>query len=186
MFIYVSLLFICSLVADPTVTQAEEQLLIRGKSLSEWIQQARSGEKLKDRQDAMQILRSDGLARDRKLVIGVFTECLADKETTIKSLAAAGLIKAGTPADPQSLEKLENIISKEISGLKPSSDEFGLVTRAIRAIGALGGEKQLRLLKLTSEDKNNHVLLRQFSVNAMRTIEKRMRQKANRKNRDNG
>ena len=160
--------------------QPHDAASIRGKSLDQWIAQSREGVTLEDRHTALQVLRSDGVKQNREKTLRAFADALSAKEPTVQSLAAAGLLKAGRPTDPNALPQLVAIISRDLSAAKPSAEntganhvQFGLATRVIRAIGETGGERELATLRRITEDKRIHPLLRQFATKAIRQIESR-------------
>ena len=163
--------------------QPQDGALIRGKSLDEWIAQSKEDATLEDRHAALQVLRNDGTQQNREKTLRVFTEALSAKEPTVQSLAAAGLLKAGRPTDPNALTQLVTLISKDLSAAKPSLDnkeanhiQFGLTTRVIRAIGEVGDEHQVAALRRITENNRVHALLRQFATKAIRQIESRPKQ----------
>lgn len=160
--------------------QSQEGALIRGKSLDEWIAQSKEGTTLEDRHTALQVLRNDGTQQNREKTLRAFTDALSAKEPTVQSLAAAGLLKAGRPTEPNALTQLVTLISKDLSAAKPSLDnsganhiQFGMATRVIRAIGEVGDEHHVAALRRITENNRMHALLRQYATKAIRQIESR-------------
>ena len=148
-----------------------------GKTLDQWITQAKQARKLDDRHDALQTLRNLGLSHDRVKTLRAFTELLSDKVPTVQSLAAVGLRKAGKPTDPKAAAKLVEIISKDLSGVKlprgkigEVGGEFGLVMRAIGALSIIGEEKHVPALERVSANKKIDPLIRQTAKSAARQI----------------
>jgi hypothetical protein len=160
-------------------SQQQNAELYSGKTLDEWIGHAKTGRRLEDREDALQTLRNLGLRRDRDKTLRAFTELLSDKAPTIRSLAAAGLRKAGKPTDPKAAAKLVEIISQDLSGLKlPKKSgevgaEFGGVVRAIAALEVIGERDHIAALKRVSENDATDSIIRQAADKAVRQIEKR-------------
>ena len=165
--------------------------LIRGKTLDAWIVQAKKGATLEDRHNALQVLRNDGLSHDRARTLRAFADALSDKTPSVRSLAAAGLIKAGKPTDPRALKKLVELISKDLSATKPpqlqpgkastghgkaskASSGIDFPVREIRALGELGEAQHILVLRRITANKKVHPLLRQFAENAIRQIKKRV------------
>ena len=152
--------------------------LIRGKTIDAWIKQSKQGPTLEDRHNALQVLRNDGLTHHREKTLRVFTEALSTKVPTVQSLAAAGLRRAGRPTDPQAPRKLGEIVSKDLSTVKPplggrEAVNFGLVTRVLTALAEVGDEAEIPVLKRIAEDKRVNVILRQYASKAIRQIESR-------------
>ena len=134
------------LLVTAATSQAQEQereVLIRGKSLDAWIKQSQNGPTLGDRHNALQVLRNDGLRLGREETLKAFTEALSDENPTVQSLAAAGVAKAGIPTNPKALSKLVEIISEDLSGANPNTDEFGRAARAVNALEEVGGVEQI-------------------------------------------
>lgn len=161
--------------------QRQESELYGGKTLDEWITQARLGRALGDRENALQIVRNFGLRHDRDKALHAFTELLSDKALTVRSLSAAGLRKAGKPTDQMAVAKLIDIISQDLSGLKfprgtgEADGEFGLVSRVIGALEVIGEEDHVAALNRVSKDQNVDSTIRQAAEKAVRQIEKRAR-----------
>ena len=157
--------------------------VIRGKAFDAWIAQAKNGSTLEDRQNALQVLRNDGLEYDRDRTIRAFADALSDEAPSVRSLAAAGLMKAGSPTDPEAVERLVEILSKDLSGAKPpernsekasgDSSESEFPIREIRALGVIGEEDHIPVLRRIAENEDVHALLRQFAERSARQIEKR-------------
>ena len=183
----ISLLFVLAFAATSVFSQdvraednqRQDAELYGGKTLDEWIVQAKQGLKLEDREDALQTLRNLGLGRDRDKTLRAFTELLSDKAPTVRSLSAAGLRKAGKPTDPKAAAKLVEIISQDLSGLKfPKAAggvgvEFGGVMRAIAALEVIGETIHVPALKRVSENEKVDSIIRQAAEKAVRQIEKR-------------
>ena len=150
-----------------------------GKSLDDWIAQAKQASDLDDRHNAMQVLRNFGLKTDRAKTLSVFTDLLADEATTIRSLAAAGLKKAGRPTDPRALEKLVEILSEDLSHSRNSradgelDAELGLLMRTLAALSVLGDQTHTPVVKRTAGNHEADPLLRQAAKSALRELEAR-------------
>ena len=115
-------------------------------------------------------LRNFGLRRDRDKTLRAFTELLSDKAPTVRSLAAAGLRKAGKPTDPKAAAGLVEIISQDLSGLKfpkkagEVGAEFGAVMRAIGALEVIGEIDHVPALKRVSENEKVDSIIRQAAA----------------------
>lgn len=150
-----------------------------GKTLDEWIVQAKQGRRLEDRENALQIVRNFGLRHDREKTLRTFTELLSDKALTVRSLSAAGLRKAGKPTDPMAAAQLVEIICRDLSGLKfPRGTaeidyEFGLVLRVISALEVIGEAENVPALQRVSENPGNDSTIRLAAERAIRQIDKR-------------
>lgn len=150
-----------------------------GKSFDEWIAQAKQGRRLKDREDALQTLRNFGLRHDREKTLRAFTQLLSDKAPTVRSLAAAGLWKAGRPTDPKAAAQLVEIISRDLSEMKfpkkggEVGGEFGGVMRAIAALEVIGETIHVPALKQVSENATVDSIIRQTAAKAVDQIERR-------------
>ncbi len=160
-------------------SQQQNPEIYGGKTLDEWIGQAKQGRRLEDREDALQVLRNHGLRHDRDKTLRAFTELLSDKAPTVRSLAAVGLRKAGRPTDPKAAAKLVEIISQDLSGLKlprkagEVGGEFGGVMRAIGALEVIGETDHIPALKRVSENEKVDSIIRQSAAKAVGQIEKR-------------
>ncbi len=162
--------------------------LIRGKSYDEWIAQVRTGKSLGEREDALQVLRNEGLGRYRERTLQVFTQALSADEPTLQSLAAAGLRKAGLPTDPEAPGELVELISEADAGISPWGKQFpgfteikpeaGATLRAISALGAIGDKSHIPALRQISEDNRFDRLPRQMADRAIRQIETRLKSKS--------
>jgi hypothetical protein len=155
-----------------------------GKSLDQWIDQAEQAANLDDRHNALQVLRNFGLKTDRAKTLRVFTELLSDDIATIRSLAAAGLRKAGRPTDPQAVEKLVEILSQDLTNLRAPQrdedvgDEFVLPIREAIALSELGDKSHLPVLQRIADNKDNDPILRQSVKNALRQFATRTKQRS--------
>jgi HEAT repeat protein len=166
--------------AQSTDRKSPDNALIRGKSLDAWISQSTEAATLEDRHNALQVLRNDGVRRNREKTLRAFADALSAKDPTVQSLAAAGLRKAGRPTDPIALSRLVKIVSKDLSAAKPSLEstgenhiQFGLATRVIRALEEVGDERQVAPLQRIAENNRVHPILRQYATKAIRQIKSR-------------
>lgn len=160
-------------------SRQQDAELYGGKTLDEWIEQAKQGRRLEDREDALQVLRNHGLRHDRDKTLRAFTDLLSDKAHTVRSLAAVGLRKAGQPTDPMVAAKLVKIISQDLSGLKfpgkagEVGGEFGGVMRALGTLEVIGETNHIPALQRVSENQKVDSIIRQAAAQAVRQIEKR-------------
>ena len=160
-------------------SESREPALHGGKSLDQWIAQARDARDLEDRHDAMQVVRNFGLRTNRAKTLGIFTELLSDDAATIRSLAAAGLRKAGRPTDPRALEKIAELLSEDLTELRAPQrnedvgDEFVLPVREVNVLGALGNSTHVPALERIVNNRKIDPLLRQMARNAIQEIEAR-------------
>lgn len=149
-----------------------------GKTLDEWIVQAKQGRRLEDREHALQIVRNFGLRHDRNKALRTFTELLSDKALTVRSLSAAGLHKAGKPTDPMAAAKLVEAISRDLSGLnfprgtEEADGEFGLVLRVMGALEVIGETDHVAALRQVAENEKIDSIIRQAAEKAVRQIKK--------------
>ena len=190
-----ALTFTAAILALPHVKAEEDKQqdtkLVRGKTLEAWIAQLDKSRTLEDRQNALQVLRNDGLRIDRERTLRAFSDALSDKSPSVRSLAAAGLLKAGRPTDPQALARLAEIISADLSTARPpestsdkEDDDVGFPIREIRAVGEIGEEEHIAALRTITENQKVHLLLRQFADRAIRQIRKRAETREVRSSRD--
>ena len=168
--------------SDAVQTNAKD---IRGKSFEAWVKQAKTSNSITDRHLALQVLRNDGLAHDRATTLSLFAECLQDERPTIRSLAAAGLMKAGRPATAEGLDALRLLLKRDLSKLRPptgqrspDTDEIDFPAREIRALGELGEKEDLTILESIAKNNANHELLRVLATQARRKIEAHLKREA--------
>lgn len=165
---------------QPAVDHAQNSgPLHGGKSLDQWIAQAKSAPDLEDRHNAMQVVRNFGLRIERAKTLRVFTELLSDDAPTIRSLAAAGLAKAGRPTEPKALDKLVELLSQDLTGLRAPQrdndvgDKFVLPMREVAALGKLGNATHIPVLKQLVDNKKIDPFLHQMAKKAIQEIETR-------------
>lgn len=150
-----------------------------GKSLDQWIAQAKRASEMKDRHNAMQVVRNFGLRTDRAKTLRVFTELLSDDAPTMRSLAAAAIRKAGRPTYPEALDKLVELLSQDISeirlppGVGEVGGEFGSLMRAVSALGTLGDTTRSPVLQRIAGNEKVDPLLCQAAKKAIQDIEAR-------------
>lgn len=168
------------------VANQNSEKLLRGKSLDAWISQAKAAPKLDDRHTALQVLRNDGLQHNRERTLEAFVLGLSDNVPTVRSLSAAGLMKAGLPTHSNAGQSLVDAITKDLwpvkkpkknTSTKPGlpKDVSAMPIREIRALGIIGKPEQIQLLQKIKQDESLDQLLRKFAVDSIRQIEQRQK-----------
>lgn len=159
--------------------ESRESELHGGKSLDQWIAQAKQAHDLEDRHDAVQVVRNFGLRIDRARTLRVFTELLSDDAPTIRSLAAAGIRTAGRPTDPKALDKLAELLSRDLTGLiaphRPDDvgDQFVLPMREVSVLGTLGNTSHIPVLQRLVDNEDIDPFLCQMAKKAIQEIKTR-------------
>lgn len=163
---------------QPAVQNAKgSRPLHGGKSLDQWIAQAKQARNLEARHYAMQVVRNFGLRIDRIRTLRVFTELLSDDAPTIRSLAAAGIRKAGRPTGPEALDKLAELLSQDLTGLRAPQrendvgDKFVLPMREVSALGKLGNATHFPVLKQLVDNRKIDPFLRRQAKKAIQEIQ---------------
>src|SRR5579875_2669258 len=117
---------------------AEEEPMLRGKKLTEWIDQLQNGKELRDRQAALLAIQLIGPRKSRKVTQALIAALRENSEESIRAGAARALGNIGRGARDEDDIPIDKIRDALAASLR--SDKKPAVRRAAaRALGQMKG-----------------------------------------------